>query len=130
LIRPASTSRRSPRLSALDLPSKSRKLENTTGGGTPCAFARRVKPREASDAPSPAMKPRRLISRSIRRAIERTSGVQQPQPACWIGRSSAGVHENIEDLGGIKSRAGASGLIYTRPVEAGAKLGNGRRRRC
>jgi hypothetical protein len=53
----------------------------------------------------------------MRRAIERTSGVQQPQPSCGIGAapSSAGVHENIEDLGRIEPRG-------ERPVYPGGAM--------
>ena len=101
LIRPPSTRRRSPPLSALDLPSNSRKFEKTTGRApsAACALARGEKPREARDAPTPAMKPRRESSRSMRRAIERTCGVQQLQPTWGAASalSSAGVHAYMSD---------------------------------
>ena len=99
LIRPSSTMRRNPPLSALALPSNSRKFEKTTGRSefAACAAARGENPSAESDAPMPAIKPRRDMSRSMRIDIDRSAEEQHAQPTWAFGLaiSPASSQENM-----------------------------------
>ena len=75
-----------------------RRIGRAGGPAAACALAR-GRASDATEAPTPATKPRRESSRSIRRAIERTCGVQQLQPTWGAASalSSAGVHAYMSD---------------------------------